>query len=148
MFADSPFAVVDAFASVLWLAANVLLVFAAVRVAERIFPEDHGANKVLNVSVLAISILTVVLLLLGAASILSGASMLGCVLAVSLILLWRIRKRDIANLQGSETTGVTGITSFWLLLTGLLCGHCLVNGLLKVVVQCTKSGLARLCVIL
>ena len=54
MFADSPFAVVDAFASVLWLAANVLLVFAAVRVAERIFPEDHGANKVLNVSVLAV----------------------------------------------------------------------------------------------
>ena len=128
MFADSPFVVIDGLASLVWIAANMLLVFAAVRVSERIFPEDHGANKVLHVSVIAISILTIVLLLLGAASILTGASMLVGVSTVSLILLWKLRKRDVASLQDSV---LTDMTSFWLMLTGLLCGHCLVNGLLK-----------------
>ena len=117
MLAVSQFVVIDGFASAVWLAANILLVFAAIRVAERVFPEDCGANKVLNVSVISISILTVVLLLLGAASILSGVSMLVGVSTVSLILLWRIRKHQIANSHRPEDTGVA---AFWLLLTGLL----------------------------
>ena len=95
MLAVSQFVVIDGFVSVVWLAANMLLFFAALRVAERVFPDDSGANKVLNVSVSAISILTVVLLLLGAASILTVVSMLVGVSAVSLALLWRIKRREI-----------------------------------------------------
>ena len=128
MLAVSQFVVIDGFVSVVWLAANMLLFFAALRVAERVFPDDSGANKVLNVSVSAISILTVVLLLLGAASILTVVSMLVGVSAVSLALLWRIKRREIGIKPEWRPRSTT---SFWLLLTGLLCGHCLVNGLLK-----------------
>ena len=119
----------DAVTSVIWLLANWLLILASVKLSNRFFPSDQGAAKVLNVAIIACAILTAILQILGMAGMFIGGLMIGGVLIVSILTLSWTGKRDSS---GCERPTGEMVSSFWLLLFALLCGHCLVNGLLKV----------------
>lgn len=121
-------AVRDMLVCCLWLFDNMLLVCASARIAARFLPADLGAAKVLNITTISCAILTAVLLLLGAANIFSGVSMLAGIFITSLTIIWWLKMRGEGH-RGRPTSST--FTVFWMLLTGLLCGHCLVNGLLR-----------------
>ena len=121
-------AIKDGLTSIVWMIDNSLLVLASARAAERLLPDEQGAPRVLTVTVIACAILTAVLILLGTLYLLSGPMMLMSVGGVSLCILMLLKKQPLAD---SDQPKARGNTAFWLMLSGLLCGHCLVNGLLK-----------------
>lgn len=123
----------DASVAVPWAASNVLLVRSAVRLCDAASPGLAGADRVLDVCVVYCGAVVFVLTVLGALGLFSGPAMLAGVgiLASGASTLLRTVGINEMRLSRPELR-INGVATFgWVLASGLLCGHVVVNGLLR-----------------
>lgn len=138
MIAVSSHAFHDAVIAVPWSLANVLLVCAAWRLRESMLPEALKASRILDVAVIYCAAIVLTLTTLGSVGLFSGIAMLvgvGLVATGGLVLArWLSAGTSLTPERPTVATSDTVsrlFSTIWLILFGLLCGHVVVDGLLR-----------------
>lgn len=120
---------VDLWIFPVWFAGNVLLAYAAWKLARCWFPRDFGLVTMMHTLVLCWAVIVVVAFLLGTAAILSGGTLLAGVSLVSGGILLTLRRIPAATAPAPP--GEVLWAWLWWIVFALWFGHTLTSGLLK-----------------